>query len=90
VGDWVLALGNPLGFNFTVTAGIVSAKGRQLQRGNDGALEAYVQTDAAINPGNSGGPLVDLFGGWWPDTAVRAGLHRLRLRGAVARPAGGG
>ena len=62
VGDWVLALGNPLGFNFTVTAGIVSAKGRQLQRGNDAALEAYVQTDAAINPGNSGGPLVDLFG----------------------------
>jgi serine protease Do len=62
VGDWVLALGNPLGFNFTVTAGIVSAKGRQLQRGNEAALEAYVQTDAAINPGNSGGPLVDLFG----------------------------
>jgi serine protease Do len=62
VGDWVLALGNPLGFNFTVTAGIVSAKGRQLQRANEAALEAYVQTDAAINPGNSGGPLVDLFG----------------------------
>jgi len=62
VGDWVLALGNPLGFNFTVTAGIVSAKGRQLQRGNETALEAYVQTDAAINPGNSGGPLVDLMG----------------------------
>ena len=62
VGDWVLALGNPLGFNFTVTAGIVSAKGRQLQRGNESALEAYIQTDAAINPGNSGGPLVDLYG----------------------------
>ncbi|NJD09936.1 MAG: Do family serine endopeptidase [Gemmatimonadetes bacterium] len=62
VGDWVLALGNPLGFNFTVTAGIVSAKGRQLERNNEQALEAYIQTDAAINPGNSGGPLVDLFG----------------------------
>jgi serine protease Do len=68
IGDWVLALGNPLGLNFTVTAGIVSAKGRQLRRSSlsaeEGApaLEAYIQTDAAINPGNSGGPLVDLYG----------------------------
>lgn len=65
VGDWVLALGNPLGLNFTVTAGIVSAKGRSigiLREGNDAALEAFIQTDAAINRGNSGGPLVDLLG----------------------------
>jgi serine protease Do len=68
IGDWVIALGNPLGLEFTVTAGIVSAKGRQLRRSTslNGAgappLEAYIQTDAAINPGNSGGPLVDLFG----------------------------
>jgi serine protease Do len=69
IGDWVIALGNPLGLDFTVTAGIVSAKGRQLRRqavsptdGAAPALEAYIQTDAAINPGNSGGPLVDLFG----------------------------
>jgi len=64
VGDWVLALGNPLDLNFTVTAGIVSAKGRNLNILNTGntALEAFVQTDAAINPGNSGGPLVDLYG----------------------------
>jgi serine protease Do len=68
IGDWVIALGNPMGLNFTVTAGIVSAQGRQLRRGNAGPdegappLEAYLQTDAAINPGNSGGPLVDLFG----------------------------
>jgi serine protease Do len=68
IGDWVIALGNPLGLNFTVTAGIVSAQGRQLRRGSAGAdqgappLEAYIQTDAAINPGNSGGPLVDLYG----------------------------
>lgn len=65
VGDWVLALGNPLGLNFTVTAGIVSAKGRQigiLRQNNDQALEAFIQTDAAINRGNSGGPLVDLLG----------------------------
>jgi serine protease Do len=65
VGDWVLALGNPLELNFTVTAGIVSAKGRNLDilRNQDNTqLEAFIQTDAAINPGNSGGPLVDLFG----------------------------
>jgi serine protease Do len=61
VGDWVLALGNPLGLDFTVTAGIVSARGRQISA-RPGALEAFIQTDAAINPGNSGGPLVDLLG----------------------------
>ncbi|HEV2131318.1 MAG TPA: trypsin-like peptidase domain-containing protein [Longimicrobiaceae bacterium] len=61
VGDWVLALGNPLGLDFTVTAGIVSAKGRQLT-GRATALESFIQTDAAINPGNSGGPLIDLLG----------------------------
>ncbi|MDH3734683.1 MAG: Do family serine endopeptidase [Gemmatimonadota bacterium] len=61
VGDWVLALGNPLGLEFTVTSGIVSARGRQLNAGG-AALESYIQTDAAINPGNSGGPLVDLAG----------------------------
>ncbi len=63
VGDWVLALGNPLGLDFTVTAGIVSAKGRRLPRpGAEALLESYIQTDAAINMGNSGGPLVDLLG----------------------------
>ena len=63
VGDWVLALGNPLGLDFSVTAGIVSAKSRQVP-GDASAtrLDAYIQTDAAINPGNSGGPLVDLVG----------------------------
>jgi serine protease Do len=65
VGDWVLALGNPLGLQFTVTAGIVSAKGRAiniLESPDNTQLEAFIQTDAAINPGNSGGPLVDLLG----------------------------
>ncbi len=63
VGDWVLALGNPLSLGFTVTAGIVSAKGRNLGiLERQTALEAFIQTDAAINRGNSGGPLVDLFG----------------------------
>jgi len=60
VGDWVLAVGNPFGFEQTVTAGIVSAKGRT----NVGVaeFEDFIQTDAAINPGNSGGPLVDMNG----------------------------
>lgn len=66
VGDWVLALGNPLGLGLTVTAGIVSAQGRALGiiTGTESgmALESFIQTDAAINPGNSGGPLVDLQG----------------------------
>ncbi|MHB1864087.1 MAG: Do family serine endopeptidase [Gemmatimonadaceae bacterium] len=64
IGQWVVAIGNPLGLNFTVTAGIVSAKGRQL--GNllksQYSIQDYIQTDAAINPGNSGGPLVNLQG----------------------------
>lgn len=67
VGDWVLALGNPMGLTFTATAGIVSAKGRNIgiiesTTGENTALESFIQTDAAINPGNSGGPLVDLHG----------------------------
>jgi serine protease Do len=66
VGDWVIALGNPLGLTFTATAGIVSAQGRDIgilqQTVGPTALEAFIQTDAAINPGNSGGPLVDLHG----------------------------
>ena len=58
VGDWVLAIGNPLGNSHSVTAGIVSAKGRVL----GGDYQDFIQTDAAINPGNSGGPLLDLHG----------------------------
>jgi len=60
IGDWVIAIGNPLGFQHTVTTGIVSALHRTL--GNPGATENLIQTDAAINPGNSGGPLVNLAG----------------------------
>ena len=64
VGQWVVAIGNPLGLDFTVTAGIISAKGRPLPgllQGNY-AITDYIQTDAAINPGNSGGPLVNIRG----------------------------
>lgn len=75
VGQWVLAVGNPFNLNSTVTAGIISAKGRDINiinsgnRGANGqpgvrtAIESFIQTDAAINPGNSGGALVDLNGG---------------------------
>ncbi|MGI8785179.1 MAG: trypsin-like peptidase domain-containing protein [Acidobacteriota bacterium] len=59
VGDWILAVGSPFGFEQTVTAGIVSATGRKVETGIFGS---YIQTDAAINPGNSGGPLVNLAG----------------------------
>jgi serine protease Do len=66
VGEWALAIGNPFGLDFTVTAGIISAKGRstQLRSLNDDkyAIQDFIQTDAAINPGNSGGPLVNIRG----------------------------
>ncbi|MDE6696298.1 MAG: Do family serine endopeptidase [Muribaculaceae bacterium] len=66
LGEWVLAVGNPFGFNSTVTAGIVSAKARSItdnsHRRNKMGIEAFIQTDAALNPGNSGGALVNLNG----------------------------
>ncbi len=66
VGQWVLAIGNPLGeaFSFSVTAGIVSGRGRGLDalRNGQWSIQDFIQTDAAINPGNSGGPLVDIRG----------------------------
>lgn len=61
VGDWVLAVGSPFGLNSTVTAGIISAKGRGFP-GVDNQFKRFIQTDAAINPGNSGGPLVNMAG----------------------------
>jgi len=67
IGEWVLAIGNPLNLGTTVTSGIISAKGRPLPilretSGSRWAIEDFIQTDAPINPGNSGGPLVNLRG----------------------------
>ncbi|MBA4072395.1 MAG: serine peptidase, partial [Gemmatimonas sp.] len=66
IGEWVVAIGNPLGLNFTVTAGIVSAKGRGVELAglnrDSLAITDFIQTDAAINPGNSGGPLMNTRG----------------------------
>ncbi len=58
VGQWVMTIGDPFGFDHTVTAGIVSAKGRFIP----GNYDEFIQTDAAINPGNSGGPLINIRG----------------------------
>lgn len=63
VGEWVLAVGNPFDLTSTVTAGIISAKGRSINiLGGGNSIEAFIQTDAAVNPGNSGGALVDATG----------------------------
>ncbi|MBD1398254.1 Do family serine endopeptidase [Pontibacter sp. JH31] len=67
VGEWVLAVGNPMNLTSTVTAGIVSAKGRNINilrtsQNDDLSIESFIQTDAAVNPGNSGGALVNLNG----------------------------
>ena len=80
IGEWVLAVGNPLDLTSTVTAGIISAKGRSLRllEGQD-AIEAFIQTDAAVNPGNSGGALVDAEGrllGINTAIATRTGLFQ--------------
>lgn len=62
VGEWVLAVGNPFNLTSTVTAGIVSAKARNINILGEGTIESFIQTDAAVNPGNSGGALVNTNG----------------------------
>lgn len=62
VGEWVLAIGNPFGFDHSVTAGIVSAKGRGIPNDSNQTYVPFIQTDVAINPGNSGGPLLNMRG----------------------------
>jgi serine protease Do len=99
VGDWVCAIGNPLEFDHTVTAGVVSSLGRKIF---NQSFDAYIQTDAAINPGNSGGPLVNMqgeavginaavsseaqgIGFAVPINVARAVLKELRAHGRVQR-----
>ena len=62
VGDWAIAIGSPFGFQATVTAGIISAKQRDIPGDNTASFQHFLQTDAAINPGNSGGPLLNING----------------------------
>src|SRR5205807_2923007 len=64
IGEWVMAIGNPFGLDHTVTAGIISAKGRRDVRpgGSQSGYYDFIQTDASINPGNSGGPLINARG----------------------------
>ena len=62
VGDWVIAIGNPFGLGGTVTAGIVSSKGRDIATDTMGIVDDFIQTDAAINSGNSGGPMFNMAG----------------------------
>ena len=65
LGQWVIAIGSPYDLRSTITAGIVSAKGRQMQHGpgeSQFKIESFIQTDAAVNPGNSGGALVNQKG----------------------------
>ena len=99
VGDWVFAIGNPYRLEHSVTAGVVSSKGRKIY---DASFDAYIQTDAAINPGNSGGPLVNTngeaiginsavstqgqgIGFAVPINVAREILDQLRSRGHVTR-----
>ena len=62
VGQKVIAIGNPFGFDHTVTTGIVSATGRKIKGAGDVTIQDMIQTDASINPGNSGGPLLNSAG----------------------------
>lgn len=62
LGEWVLAIGSPYGLTSTITAGIVSAKGRSMSNTGEYKIESFIQTDAAVNPGNSGGALVNIKG----------------------------
>lgn len=82
VGDWVVAIGNPFGLSHTVSAGIISAKGRTGQDvpglGDGSGYYSFIQTDASINPGNSGGPLLDLAGRVVGiNTAIRARANNI-------------
>ena len=89
VGQLAIAIGNPFGFENTVTAGVISALGRSLPARDGNPIEDLIQTDAALNPGNSGGPLVnsasEVIG---VNTAIIPGARRCASRSASTRPSG--
>ena len=80
IGEWLVAIGSPLGFQGSVTVGVLSAKGRSLGTGDE-RLDNLLQTDAVINPGNSGGPLLNLNGEvvGINTRVIRESLRRWRL-----------
>ena len=85
VGQWVLAVGNPMNLNSTVTAGIISAKARKINILNDGGIESFIQTDAAINSGNSGGALVNTRGNLMGiNTAINPEQDHLAAMGSLS------
>jgi serine protease Do len=92
VGEWVLAVGNPFNLTSTVTAGIVSAKGRNINiLDNDPSkgqfpIESFIQTDAAVNPGNSGGALVNTKGELVGINSAIASKYRLLYRVFICDP----
>ncbi len=86
VGETVVAIGNPLGFQHTVTAGVVSATGRSIEVGRDLAFDDLIQTDASINPGNSGGPLLNVLGELiGVNTAIRGDAQNIGFAISVDR-----
>ena len=84
-GDWVMAIGNPFGYTYTVTVGVISATGRGL-RVTDGRSNEMLQTDTAINPGNSGGPLLNVRGEViGMNTAIITNAQRRATSGSASR-----
>src|SRR5690606_38991127 len=86
IGETVIAIGNPLGLQNTVTAGVISALDRTLEINDESAYSGLIQTDASINPGNSGGPLLNVFGELvGVNTAIRGDAQNICFASPVQR-----